>query len=344
MLYDPVCPVCAATDWQELGTRTYRRPGDDVPAALRSRLAVLFQVWLPNPETATLASILCMRCGFVCYRPRPEEADIDRKYEFLASHPDTRKDISRQLDSDTERAADVHAHLKPYLRSESTILDFGGGNGRLMTSLMNSGYDCSLIDFPGEKVPGIKHLGSQLTDIEPGRRFDVIVASHVLEHLADPYRVVSALREFLNESGVLYAEVPLEIWKAPPLPAEPVTHINYFTTDSLRRLLMRAGYRVIRCDEGTYVTEDGGLGLAIRAYARAATDDMREFIDYSGCAASTLKLVRPNVVTRVVRAVRHPRNTYQGLRQLLHERFGRTPVVWRLVRLLPRRLIHSRRR
>lgn len=120
------------------------------------------------------------------------------------------------------------------------------------------GHNCHLIDYAGKKLPGVHYLGSQLSDIQAGRKFDLIVCSHVLEHLADPYSVVHALRHYLAPRGIFYVEVPLEIWKKAPLPVEPVTHVNYFTVDSLRILLERADYKVLTCEEGLYTGENGG--------------------------------------------------------------------------------------
>ncbi len=339
MLANPECPVCASNRWKDLGRRTYRKNdmvGQD--RETRTRMSVLFDIWADHADEVTLTSILCDRCGFVCYRPRPTELDIGNKYAYLAENPETSHEISRQLETDKARSDHLLAALRPYISAESTILDFGGGNGRLMISLIEAGFRCSLIDFPGEKVHGIEHIGSRLDDIPEGRRFDVIVASHVLEHLADPYRIVRELRAFLSHDGLLFVEVPLEIWRRPPLPKEPVTHVNYFMEPSLTYLLQRAGYRVSSCREVSYITEDGGVGLAIRAFAQA-DETAAQHLATTDHASTAHDLLEPNILQRVSRALRHPEHTYQRIRRQLLVRYGKTPILWKALKYLPARRV-----
>lgn len=339
MQIKPPCPVCEAFDWQALASRTYHATDSaKVSPYARKRLEVLFQVWFAASSEVTLTSMLCRRCGFVCYTPRPEETDINRKYVFLAEDASTQNEISQSLHSDEQRSCDLYSRLKSYLNRESSILDFGGGNGRLMRAFLAAGHPCSLVDFPGDKLPGIDYIGSDLSEIEPGRTFDAITISHVLEHLANPFAVVRELRNYLAvPEGILYVEVPLEIWKEAPLPVEPVTHINYFTVDSLRILLQRAGYRVLKCEEGSYITEQGGIGLAIRAYAQRdeSTDSA---IHYKhNAAAATLRLVQPSLAQQVLRILKYPQLTYQSAKRALHHRLGKTPLLWRLLSAKPGR-------
>lgn len=332
MLTEPSCPVCGVFDWQELGTRTYHAADSSKASPyIRKRLEVLFQVWFTDSSEVTLASVLCRRCGFVCYTPRPDDSDVSRKYAFLAGEACTQHEISQHLASDKQRSQHLHSLLNTYLGLESSILDFGGGNGRLMQAFLAAGHSCSLVDYPGEKLPGIQYFGSQLSEIELGRKFDVIVTSHILEHLVDPYQVVSDLRNYLAApKGILYVEVPLEIWKTVPLPVEPVTHINYFTVDSLRILLQRAGYQVLKCVEGPYMTEEGGTGLAIRAYARLG-DLTGAKINSDNSAATTLRLLQPSLVNQAFRALKYPELTYRNAKRFLHRRLGKTPLLWRLL-------------
>jgi SAM-dependent methyltransferase len=242
----------------------------------------------------------------------------------------TRGEISLDLASDTERSNDLFKRMGPYLRPGLSVLDFGGGTGRLMQAFLERKYECSLIDYPGRKLPGVKYLGSQLTDIEPECSFDLIVCSHVLEHLADPYDVVVSLRPFLAKEGILYIEVPLEIWKKAPLPDEPVTHINYFTVDSLRILLERAGFDVVSCKNGAYINENGKPGLAIRAWAKQATAIQPGFRS-TKAAEETLALLNPSLVQQISRAATFPAITIANAKRTLTNLIGRTPLIWRML-------------
>jgi len=331
MQLDPACPVCNGKDWRTIGTRIYRMADQEkVTPYIRKRLEVLFQVWNKEKTEVALSSVLCQQCGFVCYTPRPESVDISRKYEFLSKDDSTKDEISLDLASDAERSNDLFKHMGAYVRPNMSVLDFGGGTGRLMQAFLDREHECSLIDYPGKKLPGVKYLGSQLTDIETGCSFDLIVCSHVLEHLADPYGAVLSLRSYLAHGGILYIEVPLEIWKKAPLPVEPVTHINYFTVDSLRILLERAGFDVVSCKNGTYINEYGKAGLAIRAYAKQA-GAIQSTISRRQAAEATLSLLNPSLARQVTRAVKFPAITRANAKRTLTNVIGRTPFLWRML-------------
>lgn len=335
MQSNPTCPVCNSMAWKIIGSRTYR-PIENGKASpyVRKRLEVLFQVWFPGTSEVTMSSVLCQHCGFVCYTPRPDEEDISRKYAFLADDASTQNEISQDLASDERRSLDLYKRLSHYMSSNASVLDFGGGNGRLMPAFLARGHNCNLIDYAGMKLPEVHYLGSQLSNIQAGRKFDLIVCSHVLEHLADPYSVVHALRSYLASGGVFYVEVPLEIWKKAPLPIEPVTHVNYFTVDSLRILLERAGYNVLTCEEGLYMGENGEMGLAVRAHVELAERKVAE-ICYEGSTTATLRLTQPSPFYQLFRTLKYPVVTWREARRSLYQRLGKTPLLWRLLSRKP---------
>ena len=330
MINDPPCPVCNEQDWRVLGVRAYGRASQTRRNPyVQKRLDVMFDVWLDGVSEVSLNSLLCQHCGFVCYAPRPTEAEITAKYEFLSKDPATHNEISRTLKSDRQRSQALLILLTPYLEPKSRVLDFGGGNGRLMAAFVEAGHDCYLVDFSVNPIPGVNHLGSDLGAIGNQKTWDLVVISHVLEHLADPAKAVREVRRLVAADGLLYVEVPLEIWRHPPLAEEPVTHINYFTEDSVRILLQREGYDVLRCQTGPYTTEDGGIGLAVRAFARP-DDGASLAVTYDGCAARSLRLVSPGFLTRAARGLRYPALVRRDIRRMLARRLATLPLLWRL--------------
>jgi SAM-dependent methyltransferase len=121
------------------------------------------------------------------------------------------------------------------------ILDYGGADGRLMQAFLQPGRSCALVDYTPQAIPGVVKLADTLESLPAGRNFDLIVCSHVIEHVAEPLQVVQSLSRRLRPEGALYVEVPMEIWRKPPWQREPVTHINFFTPNSLWNLLHLAG-------------------------------------------------------------------------------------------------------
>jgi hypothetical protein len=96
-------------------------------------------------------------------------------------------------------------------------------------------------------------------EVPTGALFDIVMCSHLLEHVADPVSFIGRSGGVLRPGGRRYFEVPLEIWKDAPIGAVPVTHVNFFTLPSLTFALGRADYDVLRTS--TAVCSYGGRTL-----------------------------------------------------------------------------------
>jgi hypothetical protein len=95
--------------------------------------------------------------------------------------------------------------------------------------------------------PGLQVWEGTLTALPPGLdRYDLIVLSHVLEHVADLRGVLAPLARLLNPHGRLYVEVPDAMryteFLTAPFQEFNVEHINHFSLSSLRRLFAGHGF------------------------------------------------------------------------------------------------------
>lgn len=304
---NPSCPACRATDWEALERRTYA--ADDLPklnASKRLMLSVLFEKWRPGAERVDLELEGCRRCGMVIYAPRPTEQDIDDKYRFLnAALEDATPSKEEPAARTRQRAGRLFAMLRPHLRRplrELRVLDFGGGDGRLMARFVEGGATCHLIDYTSRPVAGVSKIGDTEAALPADARYDVIVCSHVVEHLANPIGVLSRLRGHLAPDGVAYVEVPLEIYRELPIKTEPVTHVNFFTPGSLARLLGTSGFGVRSSRLSYYPHPKGGWKVAVGAIADASDRGAGR----GGRGMRELRaLLRPSVLTKArMRAVK----------------------------------------
>ena len=162
----------------------------------------------------------------------------------------------------------------------SAALDFGGGGGHMLLDIAAARK--AVFDLSDDEMePGITRITSLEP---AGCDWDLVLSCQVLEHLSDPLSAVVQVREMLLPGGWFYAEVPDEIWSnracsgrvrdaflawivkkplcltaadvlstgvriklgfLPPLGFVPMReHLNYFTTEALRRLLLKAGFSV----------------------------------------------------------------------------------------------------
>jgi hypothetical protein len=254
MQHDFDCPVCKAKDWHTGRTYTYKRNCGSAGALsgntfLTLRMTVLSEIWFPDHPEPKLTSRCCRTCGFMCYSPRPEEADLEAKYRFLSTRERTGSlmvESPREIRLDRKRAQYLFASLSRHHNSvPASVLDVGGGDGHLLRSFLAAGSQCYVLDYNQHPIAGVTRLGATPADLEGGRTFAAIVCSHVLEHVASPADFLLRLRAALLPTGLLYVEVPFEIWRDIPIQLDPVTHVNFFTRESLATILEMNGFRIL---------------------------------------------------------------------------------------------------
>lgn len=179
-------------------------------------------------------------------------------------------------------AAPIPPYMKGLLPAEkdARILDIGCGLGDMLAALRKEGYtDVSGVDISGEAVAHCKSMGldvakvREVADISVGegvRRFDMIIMSHVLEHIRKD-SIIDTLRYvkdgLLAPGGGIFIRVPNAqsntgcYWAY-----EDFTHHTLFTAGSLEFVLKTAGFTEVRFvdPDGTY-----GLGILRKAAKRA---------------------------------------------------------------------------
>jgi SAM-dependent methyltransferase len=153
----------------------------------------------------------------------------------------------------------VAAHkfmLFPRPENGRRLLELGCGSGAQLKVLAEAGWDVSGVElgasaarYARERLGLNVHQGSLESARLPSASFDVVVASHVLEHIPDPAAASVEIARVLRPGGRLYVSVPngeaVEAswfgrfwdWEAPH-------HLHHFTPGSLGRMLERAGLRV----------------------------------------------------------------------------------------------------
>lgn len=81
----------------------------------------------------------------------------------------------------------------------------------------------------------------------PIKKFDVIIMSHILEHVKNPERVLSDLKNNLSEKGILFIEVPnCETIKELDNSISTQPHIYHFTKRGLEKLVEKMEYEILR--------------------------------------------------------------------------------------------------
>jgi 2-polyprenyl-3-methyl-5-hydroxy-6-metoxy-1,4-benzoquinol methylase len=86
---------------------------------------------------------------------------------------------------------------------------------------------------------------------------DVIIFADILEHLIDPWRVLSRSRRWLKPGGIVFASIPntahysiiLDLlrgrWDYLPYGLQSISHVRFFTKASIEQMFIKSGYSII---------------------------------------------------------------------------------------------------
>jgi len=244
------CPVCRTEDGAVLGCLKY----------------TLFD---ESPLANTFNVVCCVKCGFVfCDTPSLQD-DYDcfyEKYFYSSAY------LDRESTADEKKyfmqTADI---LLPYLTDKNvSILDIGCGIGGLLKTLCTLGYknlygidpSPSCVDLLN-KYEGIQaEIGSVASVPLDSIKAEVIILSHIMEHVIDLPVALQSIDSKLSEDGLVYVEVPDAIrYEAfngfSPLRFFYLQHVVHFDQSHLCNLFVGNGYQKVK--SGHHLRVEGEL-------------------------------------------------------------------------------------
>ena len=126
-------------------------------------------------------------------------------------------------------------------------LEIGVGQGLLYRHFADAGWSTAGVD-PGDWAASLPGIVRSIDDIDVGRRFDLIVAMDVLEHVRDPVAMVRRLRELAAPGARLFMAFPnraslrARVGKGSWRMVRPLGHLHFFSPRSARLMLKEAGW------------------------------------------------------------------------------------------------------
>jgi SAM-dependent methyltransferase len=167
------------------------------------------------------------------------------------------------------RLATLRRYMTP---SHRRLFEIGCAYGFFLNTARESFEDVSGIDISRDAVAyahgelGVNaECGDLLSTDLSGREFDVVCLWDTIEHLAEPQRFVEKMTPHMPEGALLaittgdIASLNARLQKARWRLIHPPTHLQYFTLESLTRLLERCGFRVIHVEHCGFYRSLGGM-------------------------------------------------------------------------------------
>ena len=180
---------------------------------------------------------------------------VSERYQTLYEQFYSQQDLEWRAISATQKfknIKDLSAGV-----SHQSVLEIGAGDGAI-TQLMCDAHFCAELEAVDISEPGVEllkarelpaYVHAQVFDGAtlpyPDQRFDLVVLSHVVEHLEHPRQL---LYEAARVGRAVFIEVPLEDTRAlsPTYVPDHVGHINVYSPRSIRHLIQTCGLTIQR--------------------------------------------------------------------------------------------------
>ena len=189
---------------------------------------------------------LCTECEMMFASPMPNAAalsDYNASY-FATAHggpPTNRLALAFFSAIARLRLGFLRRYLDEHQIGVDRVLELGPGPGffarRWLEDAPQSVY--SAVETDKSCFDSLRKLGVHLVEPSAVIATDLVVMSHVLEHVPDPVRFVQAATRGLRPDGALFIEVPCRDWEHKTLD-EP--HLLFFDKKSMRKLLADLGF------------------------------------------------------------------------------------------------------
>lgn len=199
--------------------------------------------------------VRCADCGLIQSNPQVETDEVSARYrehhgaEYLAYELENEAPFLRLQELALK---DVDFFSLP----KGTVLDVGCATGALLQRLREQGWTVSGVELcsPSAKyareVRGLNVLNTTLESARfPDSSFDVVLASHLIEHLNDPRSFVRESHRILRDGGYLFITTPNSDgfqarlfgsrWRSAIF-----DHLYLFSKKTLTRLLEQEGFLI----------------------------------------------------------------------------------------------------
>ncbi|MBF0530245.1 MAG: class I SAM-dependent methyltransferase [Deltaproteobacteria bacterium] len=249
------CPLC--------GSRVGRNLAD-----------LHFEVFHNSPISGSFSLVICDRCGLAFFETSSTQADFNLYYQengyyYSASTAGSGGSSQEEILRYQAIAQRLAAHLP---HKHVALFDVGCGKGGLLAVLAQNGFQRlfgvdmlpTCVEHVRKTLGLVAETGSVSSLPFPMIRADVLIYSHVVEHVLDLPAMMKAAFDKLNDQGLLYVEVPDAARYAEasdwPYQAFYLEHVNHFDAAGLTNLFTSNGFSPV--SQGTYHLNPG-IGLKV---------------------------------------------------------------------------------
>ena len=208
-----------------------------------------------------LRTVLGLESGLMRSDPYYSEAYLaqfyNRRYRDL--YRPNRFSLSWFLSEQIRAGQRMLERLESRLPAKANVLDIGCGMGGNLVAFRFAGHHTHGCDYGDAYAARGREMGLDIRTggvdaIQSAGPFDLIILSHVLEHVTQPVELMSQVASLLKPTGICYIEVPglmnLQQWYAGNvLEYLQNAHRWHFTQVTLEAVLNRVGLKSLESDQ-----------------------------------------------------------------------------------------------
>ena len=165
--------------------------------------------------------VSCTQCGLVQINPQPVSEEVKKRYDELWGEDYLLYELGNEknfLNLALLALKDVgfDAIEEGFMKAgKARVLDIGCATGALLATLRERGWECTGVEISGPQAQYAiknKNLDIRNAALEenhfPDESFEVVIASHLIEHLNDPGSFVREVKRILVNGGWFIVTTP----------------------------------------------------------------------------------------------------------------------------------------
>lgn len=195
--------------------------------------------------------IQCGQCRGLSMTPFPSDKELEDYYSGYWE----RHDVDEEMPLQRSQAAARYEFVQSYFPAgpDLSVIDVGAGFG-LIHEVMTLNLSGRRLYYDAVEVDpmAVEYLNRGGRTAKPDHIFEsmdhckgpyqIMILSHILEHMKDPVVFLENQQARLSEDGILFIEVPNQDQLYKPL-NEP--HLIFFEPRTLSEIVERSGYKIL---------------------------------------------------------------------------------------------------
>ncbi|MCP4328289.1 MAG: class I SAM-dependent methyltransferase [Alphaproteobacteria bacterium] len=156
---------------------------------------------------------LCRDCGNLQQRMYYSNEDLDLLYSEYYRDIYGEVSPSELFSIQYAKSRRIYDFLTNDVSKGGRVLEVGCGSGGILKFFQDRGFEVEGCDLDTRYIKygrtrGISIACQDIDGMATSNEFDLIILSHVLEHLINPRRALEKLKSMLSKEGMIYIEVP----------------------------------------------------------------------------------------------------------------------------------------